>query len=102
MKICLACQRHGQSRDSGFAVAIEAETAQHGIEFSQVVRMEIDGERRRARGWVRAELAMRFNIALGQVNLQFAQLDRRRCDARRWRRSLPSWALRRQEFAGRG
>ena len=48
VKIGLARQRHRQRRGSGFAVALQAETAQRGVEFSQIVRMEIDGERRRS------------------------------------------------------
>ena len=72
MKVGLPRQRHRQGRGSGFAIALVAETAQRCVKFSQVMRMKIDGERRRTRGWVRAQHAMRFKIALGEVNLQLA------------------------------
>ena len=76
MEVGLPRQRHRKRRGSGFAVALQAEAAQRRVKFSQVVRMKIDGERRRARGGVRAQHAMRFKIALRQVEFEFAQVHR--------------------------
>ena len=44
MEIGLAREGYGKSGGSGFAVATEAERAQHGVEFRQVMRMSFDGE----------------------------------------------------------
>ncbi len=75
MKVGLPRQRHRQRRGSSFPVALVAQTAQRRVKFSQVVRMEINGEGRRACGWVSAQHSTRFKIALGQVDLQLAHLD---------------------------
>ena len=86
VKIGLAGEGYGQSRDAGFAVAIEAEAAQHGIELRQVVRMKIDGERRT--GWSAgrrpARHALQCRSRAGAVPVCAGR--RRRCAACRWRR----------------
>ena len=70
MKIGLAIQSDRQRGSAGFAVALHAEAAQLGIEFAEIARVEIDGERRGARDGISAQRAMRFEIARRQVKLE--------------------------------
>ena len=75
MEVGLPGESDREGGGSGFAVALEAEAAQHGVEFAQVAGMEIDGERRGAGERVCAQAAVRRELAGGQVQLELAQID---------------------------
>jgi hypothetical protein len=90
VKIRLSRERDGQGGGAGFTprrrrslagnpgvwLAGQAQIAQHGVEFAQVLGVEIDRQRRGAGERVGAQMAAGLDLTGGQIELQGAQIDR--------------------------
>src|SRR5580700_9929499 len=75
MEISLTSERHRQRGDAALSITGEAQVAENGVEFAQVVGMEIDREPRWTGERISAETASGLNLAGGSVQIEFAQID---------------------------
>src|SRR5208282_4739391 len=57
-----------------FSFALQPKVAKHRVEFAEVMRSKIDGDRGWTVDWISAQMSVCLNAALRQCNIEFAQV----------------------------